>query len=38
MRISTDGFELRRRRSGGLSVRLLKRLRWRDGAIGGMAG
>ena len=38
MRISTDGFELRRRRSGGVSVRLLKRLRWRDGAIGRMAG
>jgi len=34
MSVSTDGVELRRRHGGGLSVRLFKRLRWVDGAIG----
>jgi serine/threonine-protein kinase RsbW len=36
MKISTDGLEMRRRRSGGLSVRMLKRLRWTDGALGSL--
>ncbi len=35
MRITSDGVEMRRRRNGGLSVRLLKNLRWVDGALGG---
>lgn len=34
MRIATDKFQLRARRGGGLSVRMFKRLRWSDGAIG----
>jgi serine/threonine-protein kinase RsbW len=34
MRVMTDELELRRRRDGGLSVRLSKRLRWADGAVG----
>lgn len=34
IRVSTDAIELRRRRSGGLSVRMSKRLRWKDGAMG----
>ena len=38
MRITTDAFELRRHNGRGVSVRLFKRLRWRDGAIGGLAG
>jgi serine/threonine-protein kinase RsbW len=36
MRIATDRVELRRRRSGGLSVRLFKKLRWTDGALGSL--
>jgi serine/threonine-protein kinase RsbW len=38
MRVTTDAFELRRRRSGGVSVRLFKRLRWLDGAVGREGG
>jgi serine/threonine-protein kinase RsbW len=34
MKSATDGLELRRRPSGGLSVRLYKRLRWQDEALG----
>lgn len=34
MRISTDAVELRRRRTGGLSVRMFKRLTWERGALG----
>jgi serine/threonine-protein kinase RsbW len=35
MRAMTDELELRPSRGGGLSVRLSKRLRWTDGALGG---
>ena len=35
MQVTTDTLELRRRHGGGLSVRMFKRLRWTDGAIGG---
>src|SRR5690242_4009286 len=37
MRLMTDRLEVRRRCSGGLSVRMLKRLRWVDGAMGRAA-
>jgi serine/threonine-protein kinase RsbW len=36
MRLMTDRLELRHRGDGGLSVRLSKRLRWADGAIGSV--
>jgi serine/threonine-protein kinase RsbW len=36
MRITTDSVAFRRR-SGGLSVRLSKRLRWKDDAIGNLS-
>jgi serine/threonine-protein kinase RsbW len=36
MRLMTDRLELRRREGGGLSVRLFKRLRWADGAVGSL--
>jgi serine/threonine-protein kinase RsbW len=36
MRVTTDGVEVRRRRTGGLSVRLSKNLRWADGALGSV--
>jgi serine/threonine-protein kinase RsbW len=36
MRITADRVELRRGRSGGLSVQLFKKLRWRDGALGSI--
>ena len=38
MRNTTDAFELRQHNGGGVSVRLFKRLRWCDDAIGGLAG
>jgi anti-sigma regulatory factor (Ser/Thr protein kinase) len=38
MRVTTDAFELRQHNNGGVSVRLRKRLRWCDGAIGGVTG
>jgi serine/threonine-protein kinase RsbW len=34
MRFMTDSLELRRRRGGGLSVRMSKTLSWNEGAIG----
>jgi len=34
MRDTTDAVELRRRRTGGLSVRMSKRLTWERGALG----
>jgi serine/threonine-protein kinase RsbW len=36
MRLMTDRLELHRREGGGLSVRLFKRLRWADGAVGSL--
>jgi serine/threonine-protein kinase RsbW len=36
MHLTTDRVELHRRHGGGLSVRLSKRLRWADGAIGSL--
>jgi serine/threonine-protein kinase RsbW len=36
MRITADRVELRRSRTGGLSVQLFKKLRWRDGALGSL--
>jgi serine/threonine-protein kinase RsbW len=36
MRLTTDQVEVRARHGGGLSVRMFKRLRWSDGALGGM--
>jgi serine/threonine-protein kinase RsbW len=35
IRVTTDDLELQRRGSGGLSVRMFKKLRWTDNAIGG---
>ena len=35
IRLMMDRLDIRRRSSGGLSVRMFKRLRWVDGAIGG---
>jgi anti-sigma regulatory factor (Ser/Thr protein kinase) len=34
MRLVTDRLQLRARRGGGLSVRMFKRLKWSDGALG----
>ena len=34
IRVVMDRLDIRRRRSGGLSVRMFKRLRWTEGAMG----
>jgi serine/threonine-protein kinase RsbW len=36
MRVSSDAVQFTRRRGGGLSVRISKRLLWRDGALGAL--